>query len=110
VRVAVLADIHGNLPALEAVLRDAEAAAYFDWCAARISRAQRDRLASLPLTVTLDIGGLGPPDAAIGDVHPRCGGELCALASVNMSGSREPSQSSHDGFVRAVVTSPPIGG
>jgi predicted phosphodiesterase len=35
-------------------------AAYFDWCAARISRSQRDRLASLPLTVTLEIDGLGP--------------------------------------------------
>ncbi|HLI36303.1 MAG TPA: metallophosphoesterase family protein [Streptosporangiaceae bacterium] len=120
-RVAVLADIHGNLPALDAVLRDAEAAgadaivlngdladgpmpahtldrleelgtkavwvrgnsdrwladafdgtfqpsglpadppaAYFEWCAARIGRAHRDRLASLPMSVTLDIDGLGP--------------------------------------------------
>ena len=120
-RVAVLADIHGNLPALEAVLRDVEAAgvdavvlggdladgpmpaqtldrleelgeravwvrgnsdrwladafdgtfqpsglptnppaAHFDWCAARIGRPHRDRLASLPLSVTLDIDGLGP--------------------------------------------------
>ena len=120
-RVAVLADIHGNLPALEAVLRDVEAAgvdtvvlggdladgpmpaqtldrleelgeravwvrgnsdrwladafdgtfqpsglptnppaAYFDWCAARIGRPHRDRLAGLPLSVTLDIDGLGP--------------------------------------------------
>jgi putative phosphoesterase len=119
-RVAVLADIHGNLPALEAVLCDVQAAgvdaivlngdladgpmptqtldrleelgeravwvrgntdrwlaeafdgtfqpsglaanpsaAYFGWCAARIGQAQRDRLASLPLTVTLDIDGLG---------------------------------------------------
>jgi putative phosphoesterase len=119
-RVAVLADIHGNLPALDAVLRDVEAAGvdavvlngdiadgpmpvptldrlaelgeraiwvrgngdrslaaafdgtfqpsgldtnapaeYFAWCAARISRAHRDRLADLPLTVTLDIDGLG---------------------------------------------------
>jgi predicted phosphodiesterase len=121
VRVAVLADIHGNLPALEAVLRDVEAAgvdaivlagdladgpmpaqtldrleelgeravwvrgntdrclaaafdgtfqpsglptnpppAYFAWCAAGIGQAHRDRLASLPLSVTLDIDGLGP--------------------------------------------------
>jgi predicted phosphodiesterase len=120
-RVAVLADIHGNLPALEAVLRDVEAAgvdaivlngdladgpmpaqtldrlealgpramwvrgntdrclaaafdgsfepsglpanapeAYFNWCAARIGPAHRDRLASLPLSITLDIEGLGP--------------------------------------------------
>ena len=120
-RVAVLADIHGNLPALEAVLRDVHAAgvdavvlngdladgpmpaqtldrleelgdravwvrgnsdrwlaeafdgtfqpsglatnppaAYFAWCAARISQAHRNRLASLPLTVTLDADGLGP--------------------------------------------------
>jgi calcineurin-like phosphoesterase family protein len=112
-RVAVLADIRGNLPALEAVLSDVEAAgvdaivlngdladgpmpaqaldclddlgtravwvrgntdrwladafdgtfqpsglatnppaAYFDWCAARIGRPHRDRLASLPLSVT----------------------------------------------------------
>jgi diadenosine tetraphosphatase ApaH/serine/threonine PP2A family protein phosphatase len=35
-------------------------AAHFDWCAARIGRPHRDRLASLPLTVTLDIDGLGP--------------------------------------------------
>jgi putative phosphoesterase len=120
-RVAVLADIHGNLPALEAVLRDVEEAGvdavvlagdiadgpmpvqtlnvlerlgeraiwvrgntdrcladafdgsfvasglaanapaeYFAWCAARIQQAHRDRLASLPLTVTLDIDRLGP--------------------------------------------------
>jgi predicted phosphodiesterase len=120
-RVAVLADIHGNLPALEAVLRDVEAAGvdvivlngdladgpmpaqtldrleglgsqaiwvrgntdrclaaafdgtfqpsgllanapapYFTWCAARIGPMHRDRLASLPLTATLDIDGLGP--------------------------------------------------
>jgi predicted phosphodiesterase len=119
-RVAVLADIHGNLPALDAVLRDVEAAGvdavvlngdmadgpmpaqtldrlaglgdraiwvrgnsdrslaaafdgtfqpsglasnagaeYFAWCAARISRAQRDLLADLPLTVSLVIDGLG---------------------------------------------------
>ena len=119
-RVAVLADIHGNLPALDAVLRDVEAAGvdavvldgdiadgpmpaqtldrlaglgdraiwvrgnsdrdlaaafdgtfqpsglaanapaeYYAWCAARISRAQRDLLADLPLTVSLDIDGLG---------------------------------------------------
>jgi|SRR5215470_7570376 len=119
-RVAVLADIHGNLPALEAVLRDVEAAGvdaivlngdiadgpmpgqtldrleqlagrviwvrgntdrspaaafdgtfqpsglpanppagYFAWCAGRIGQAHRDRLASLPLTVTLAIDGLG---------------------------------------------------
>src|SRR5262249_31517441 len=33
--------------------------AYFDWCAARIGRPHRDRLADLPLSVTLDIDGLG---------------------------------------------------
>jgi len=120
-RVAVLADIHGNLPALEAVLRDVEAAdvdavvlngdladgpmpaetmdtleqlgeraiwvrgnsdrslaeafdgtfqptglaanappEYYAWCAQRITKAHRDRLARLPLCVTLDIDGLGP--------------------------------------------------
>ena len=120
-RVAVLADIHGNLPALEAVLRDVDAAgadvivlngdladgpmpgptldrlaglggraiwvrgnsdrclaeafdgifqptglaanapaAHYAWCAARIGREHRDLLAALPLTVTLDISGLGP--------------------------------------------------
>jgi len=120
-RVAVLADIHGNLPALEAVLRDVDAAGvdaivlngdladgpmpgpaldrlaalgdrgiwvrgnsdrdlaaaldgtfqpsgldanapaeHYAWCAARISQAHRGRLAALPLTVTLDIDGLGP--------------------------------------------------
>jgi predicted phosphodiesterase len=120
-RVAVLADIHGNLPALDAVLRDVEACgvdaivlngdladgpmpaqtldrleelgsramwvrgntdrclaaafdgtfepsglptnppdAYFTWCAAKIGQAHRDRLAGLPLSITLDIGGLGP--------------------------------------------------
>ncbi len=120
-RVAVLADIHGNLPALDAVLSDVAAAGvdaivlngdladgpmpaatldrltglgdraiwvrgnsdrslaeafdgvfqptglaanapaeYYAWCAARITRAQRDRLATLPLTVTLDVDGLGP--------------------------------------------------
>lgn len=35
-------------------------AAYFGWCAARIGQAHRDRLANLPLTVTLDVDGLGP--------------------------------------------------
>jgi predicted phosphodiesterase len=35
-------------------------AAYFSWCAARIGHAHRDRLASLPLSVTLDVDGLGP--------------------------------------------------
>src|ERR1039457_5463888 len=72
-RVAVLADIHGNLPALDAVLRDVEACGvdaivlngdladgYFTWCAAKIGQAHRDRLAGLPLSITLDIGGLGP--------------------------------------------------
>jgi putative phosphoesterase len=119
-RVAVLADIHGNLPALDAVLADVRAAgvdaivlngdiadgpmpaqtldrlaelgeraiwvrgnsdrwladafdgtfassglptnppaAWFSWCAAKISRAHRDKLASLPLGVTLEIDGLG---------------------------------------------------
>lgn len=119
-RVAVLADIHGNLPALEAVLRDVDAAGadavvlngdiadgpmpaetmdcleqlgqraiwvrgnsdrslaeafdgsfqptglaanappeYYAWCASRITKAHRDRLAGLPLSVTLDIDGLG---------------------------------------------------
>jgi predicted phosphodiesterase len=115
-RVAVLADIHGNLPALDAVLRDVDAAGAdlvvllgdialgpmpaptldrlaglgdravwvhgnceremvtaFDGgeipgpngpsaaaSATLISRAHRDRIDGLPLTVTLDIDGLGP--------------------------------------------------
>jgi len=120
-RVAVLADIHGNLPALDAVLADVAAegadlivlngdiadgpmaaqtvdrltalgdramwvrgnsdrwlvdsfdgnflipgldtspsAEWFEWCAARLTRAHRDLLADLPLTVTLDVDGLGP--------------------------------------------------
>ncbi|HEX8860302.1 MAG TPA: metallophosphoesterase family protein [Actinomycetes bacterium] len=116
-RVAALADIHGNLPALEAVLRDVDAAGVdavilvgdmtvgplqgetldlltslgeralwvrgncernlvevFDgtyreagaaheagviWSGRRLSRAQRDRLATLPLTVSVDVDGLG---------------------------------------------------
>jgi hypothetical protein len=36
--------------------------------------------------------------AAIEDVHPQCGRELCALACVNMSGTQEPSWSSDDDF------------
>jgi predicted phosphodiesterase len=115
-RVAVLSDVHGNLPALEAVLAEIEhtsvdrivltgdiaagplpgetldrlvglgervvwvrgncerlMVAAFDGedapgeatttlveAARQISRAQRDLLANLPLTVTLDIEGLGP--------------------------------------------------
>jgi len=115
-RAAVLADIHGNLPALDAVLAEADAAGVdavvllgdialgpmparsldrlaalgdravwvhgnceremvtaFDGgevpgpfaaeaaaSAALIDRAHRDRLDGLPLTVTLDIDGLGP--------------------------------------------------
>jgi predicted phosphodiesterase len=120
-RVAVLADIHGNLPALDAVLRDVDqqgadlivlngdiadgpmpaqtldkltalgdravwvrgnsdrwlvdafdgnflipgldtspSADWFEWCAARLGRAHRDLLDGLPLTVTLDVDGLGP--------------------------------------------------
>lgn len=119
-RVAVLADIHGNLPALDAVLRDVDSAGadlvvlngdiadgpmpaqtlerlaalgdravwvrgnsdrwlveafdgdfvipgldtspsaeWFEWCAARLDRGHRDLLADLPLTVTLDVDGLG---------------------------------------------------
>ena len=119
-RVAVLADIHGNLPALEAVLRDvraagvdaivlngdiatgpmpaqtldalidlgetaiwvhgncerelltaydtgapdpdlsAVAAAPTAYAASRLSAHHRDRIADLPLSVTLDVTGLGP--------------------------------------------------
>lgn len=113
-RVAALSDIHGNLPALEAVLvevvredpdlivvcgdvasgplpvesldllmsltnarflrgnadrglvaafdgaaRPERAGPAPDWCAAQLSREQRDFLASFPETVRLDIGGLG---------------------------------------------------
>lgn len=115
-RVAVLSDIHGNLPALEAVLAEiehisvdrivltgdiaagplpgetldrlaalgervvwvrgncerimvaafdgedvpAEATSTLVDAAGQITRAQRDLLANLPLSVTLDIEGLGP--------------------------------------------------
>lgn len=120
-RVAVLADIHGNLPALDAVLGELPHAAvdlivvngdiadgpmpaetidrliglgervvwvrgntdrwlvdafdghldlpglatnaspeWFEWCASRITGQHRDRLADLPLSVTLDVDGLGP--------------------------------------------------
>jgi len=44
--------------------------------------------------------------AAIEDVH-RCGGELCALARVNMIGTQEPSRSSDDDSPQAAVTSYP---
>jgi hypothetical protein len=37
-----------------------------------------------------------PLSAAIEDVHPQCGRELCALACVNMSGTQEPNRSSGD--------------
>jgi predicted phosphodiesterase len=116
-RVAVLADIHGNRPALEAVLADVDAAGVdalvlagdmtvgplqaetldllaslgeravwvrgncernlvevFDgtyqetaehapgtiWAGRQLTRQQRDHLAALPLTVSLDVDGLGP--------------------------------------------------
>ena len=117
-RVAVLADIHGNLPALEAVLREVDAAGadavvlpgdmtigplqsktldlldslgdqaiwvrgncernvveVFDgryqptgaaheagtiWAGHQLTRAQRDRLASLPLAASIEVDGLGP--------------------------------------------------
>ena len=117
-RIAVLADIHGNLPALEAVLGEVEAAGVdaivlpgdmtvgplqaetldllgslgdkvvwvrgncertlvqvFDgtytttgaehepatlWCGQQLTRQWRDRLAVLPLTVRLEVDGLGP--------------------------------------------------
>ena len=47
---------------------------------------------------------------AIEDMHHSASGELCALARVNMSGSREPSRSSNDDFPGASETSPPTGG
>jgi predicted phosphodiesterase len=117
-RAAVLADIHGNLPALEAVLREVDAAGaeavvlagdmtvgplqaetldlldslgekaiwvrgnceravveVFDgryqptgadhepgvmWSGQQLTRAHRDRLASLPLTASVNVDGLGP--------------------------------------------------
>ncbi|BCJ38932.1 phosphoesterase [Actinocatenispora thailandica] len=118
-KIAVLADIHGHLPALDAVLADVEAAGVdaivlngdiatgpmpaetldrllalgdraiwvrgnaerelveeYDgrlpadlpdlvtlptrYAASRLTRAHRDLLADLPLTVTLDVDGLGP--------------------------------------------------
>ena len=118
-RVAVLADIHGNLPALDAVLADVEASGAdaivlngdmatgpmpaqtlarlaglgeravwvrgncereladawdgtldpglpeqarlpAEYCAAQLERAHRDLLDGLPLSVTLEVDGLGP--------------------------------------------------
>ena len=87
-RVAALYDIHGNLPALEAVLADAEGVDAFviggDVLPGPLARETLDRLASLPSvryvmgngdresieefpevagwepTVTLDVDGLGP--------------------------------------------------
>jgi predicted phosphodiesterase len=107
-RVAVLSDIHGVLPALEAVLAEPEVRAAdrivltgdlaagpmpvptldllaslgeravwvrgngdralveghpdpgATWAAAQLRPDQKDRLAALPLTVTLDVAGLGP--------------------------------------------------
>ena len=103
-RVAVLADIHANLPALEAVLAEAEplavdryvplgdiaggpvpaetldrlaelgdravwvhgngerelVAAFDAGTVSPLLRRHRDLLAGLPLTVTLDVDGLGP--------------------------------------------------
>src|SRR5215813_7988793 len=53
--------------------------------------------------------GLHTLHAAIEDVYPPCGRELCALARVNITGGREPSRSSDDDFPRAGVTSPPTG-
>ncbi len=82
-RVAVLADIHGNLPALDAVLRDVDATgvdvivlngdiadgpipretlerlAELDDRALWI-RGNTDRWLNLPLSVTLEVDGLGP--------------------------------------------------
>lgn len=49
---------------------------YFAWCAARIGRAHRDQLASLALSVTVDIDGLGavpfatPPPATTTSSSP----------------------------------------
>lgn len=51
-----------------------------------------------------------PRIAAIEDVHPQGGRELCALARVNMICSQEPSPSSGGDFSRAVATWPPTGG
>ena len=93
-RVAVLADVHGNLPALDAVLADVdadaivccgdvalggqpaetlarmrEAGAQFvrgncdrdpgDWVREQLTPEEVDFLAGLPLTVELDVDGLG---------------------------------------------------
>src|SRR5262249_36271072 len=51
-------------------------------------------LRPLASVTAADRGNVLP--AAIGDVHPQCGRELCALARVNMSGSRELSRSFRD--------------
>ena len=83
------------------------------------ARSRRARPRS-PLPATLDIvkrhvpahyrSVTSFPRAAIEDVHPQRGRELCALARVKMSGTREPSRSSDDEFPRAVVSSPLTGG
>ena len=79
-RVAALYDIHGNVPAFDAVLADVERAGVdlivfggrdpadaenemlraMRWASARIDRTQRDYLAGFEPTVTLEIDGLGP--------------------------------------------------
>ena len=110
-RVAVLSDVHGNLPALDAVLAEVdadaivccgdvalggmpaetlarmrEAGAHFvrgncdrdpgDWVREQLTPEEVDFLAGLPLTVELDVDGLGrvlfchaTPDERRGDLH-----------------------------------------
>jgi hypothetical protein len=77
-RVAVLADIHGNLPALEAVLADL--------------------LAGLPMTATLDVDGSGRRPAAM---RPRAGTTRCCWSTELRRTDYDPS-----GAAARLATSP----
>jgi hypothetical protein len=48
--------------------------------------------------------------AAIEDVHPQCGRELCVLACVSMGGTEEPGRPSGGGLPVLWFASPPAGG
>src|ERR687884_411133 len=58
-RIAALYDIHGNLPALDAVLAEDEVGRITAWAARELDQAQRDFLASFEPVVVLEADGLG---------------------------------------------------
>lgn len=68
-RVAALYDVHGNEPALDAALGAAAGATPeslpefirepIRWAASQLSQSDRDFLAELPATITLEIAGVG---------------------------------------------------